>query len=65
VLLEALFLSLFSASWLITLQDIAPIIGFTIIVIIVILILILLVKWYQYWVKKGFEEHEREHGTTR
>jgi len=61
-LLEVLFLLPLSDIRLLTLQDLAPIIGFAVIVIILVVMVIVFVKWYQYWVKKGFEEYERKHG---
>jgi hypothetical protein len=65
LLFEALFMFLFSSSWLISPQDpIVPIIGFTVIVTIIVVLVIVIVKWYQYWVKKGLEEYKREHGET-
>jgi len=63
-LLEGLFTFLFSSSWLLSLQDLAPLIGLTVIVIILVVIAIVIVKWYRFWVKKGLEEYEREHGKT-
>jgi len=63
-LLEALFLIVLSKLWLLTLEDIAPLIGFTAIAVIIVVLVIVIVKWYQYWVKKGLEEYEREHGRT-
>jgi uncharacterized protein YqhQ len=45
-----------SAIWLITLHDVAPIIGFIVMVIIVAVLVFIIIKWYKYWVKKGFEE---------
>lgn len=51
----------FSSSWLLALADIPPpVIGFIVIFIILAVIIIVIVKWYQYWVKKGFEEYERQ-----
>jgi len=59
-LLEVLFLLLFSTSWSLTLRDVAPIIGFTVMVIIVVVIVIVTIKWYRYWVKKGIEEMQKK-----
>ena len=61
-LFEVLLLLLPSTSWLLALEDIAPVIGFLVIVTIVVVMLIVFVKWYRYWVKKGFEEYEQKHG---
>jgi len=62
LLLEALFQLLFSNGWLLTLQDIAPVIGIAVLIIIGVVLVVAVVKWYQYCVRKGFEEYEKEHG---
>jgi tetrahydromethanopterin S-methyltransferase subunit E len=51
------------AVWLLSLADVPPaVIGFIVMVIIVVVLVVVIVKWYQYWVKKAFEEYERHEG---
>jgi len=64
-LLEALFPLHFSKVWLLTLQDIAPIIGIVVMVIIVVGTVLFIVWWYRFWMKRGLKEYERKHGKIR
>jgi len=62
-LLGVSFLLVLSTVWLLSFSDIPPpIIGFIVMVIIVVVFVVVAVKWYQYWVKKAFEEYERQEG---
>jgi hypothetical protein len=56
---------LFSKSWLLTLQDVAPIIGVAVMVIIVAAIVLFGVWWYRYWIRKGIRDYEKQHGGVR
>jgi fructose-specific phosphotransferase system IIC component len=51
-----------SGNWLLTLQEIAPLIGTLVILIIIVVIVIVIVKWGQYWIKKGLEESRPQQG---
>jgi len=59
--LEGLFL-IFSPVWLITIRDVAPVIGVIALAIILIILFVIIIEWYRYMVKKGLEQYEREHG---
>jgi hypothetical protein len=59
--LEGLFL-VFSSVWLITIRDVAPVIGVIILAIILIVLFVIIFEFYRYMVKKGMEQYEREHG---
>lgn len=63
-MLEVFFLLSFPTIWLFAQQDIAPIIGVGVILIIIVVLVVAAIKWYQYTVKKGLEEYEREQGKT-
>lgn len=56
---------LFLSLSLITLKDVAPIIGVAILVLILIALFVIIIEWYRYMVKKGVEQYEREHGFGR
>jgi hypothetical protein len=49
-------------NWLLTLQEIAPLIGALVMVIIVVVLVVVIVKWGQYWIKKGLEESRPQQG---
>jgi fructose-specific phosphotransferase system IIC component len=51
-----------SGNWLLTLQEIAPLIGALVIVIVIVVLVIVIVKWAQYWIKKGLEEPRAKQG---
>jgi len=46
---------------LITLQDVAPIIGWIVLIAIVLVILFIIFKLIQYWSEQAEEEYAREH----
>lgn len=58
-------LSLLLSIWLITLRDVAPVIGVVVIAVILIVLFVVIIEWYRYMVKKGLEQYERKHGKIR